>query len=64
MEHAKMKAERDEAVNLLKDLDLCFSTAHLDMGGNNRYTIRLPGHKIIDKIKGFLYKLRTEPDTG
>ena len=45
----------DGPLELLKELDRNIITAHLDMGGNNRYTLNLKGNKIIDRIKAYLY---------
>ena len=45
----------DGPLELLKELLLQINTVHLDMGGNNKYCINVGGHKVIDKIKAYLY---------
>ena len=41
---------------LLEELMHQINTIHFDMGGNNRYSLGIKAHKIIDKIKGIIYR--------
>lgn len=44
----------NEVLELLHELNLHITTAHLDMGGNHRYSLNAKAHPVISKIKVFL----------
>lgn len=45
-----------KADELLEKLNLYIATAHLDMGGNDKYTLLLGAHEVIKEIKVYLYE--------
>jgi hypothetical protein len=52
--HNMAECEHCRAMELLSNLNFNITTVHLDMGGQNRYTLNEKAHKIIDEIKKFL----------
>lgn len=50
----------DTLISLVNELNSQITTVHLDMGGQNRYTLGSGAHKLIDKLKVYLYEHRTK----
>lgn len=46
--------DMNEPLRLLHKLNLHITTVHLDMGGQNRYSLSAKAHRIIDEIKLYL----------
>ncbi len=56
--------DQTKALKLLIKLQETIKTAHLDMGGNHRYSLTVYSHPVICEIKAYLYELEEEGKNG